>query len=142
MEVTVIGGARVINDAYNANPASMAAALTALTSIKDGRRVAVLGDMLELGSSAPRAHFDVGRLAGAGGLSLLVLVGPHANEVKKGAVESGMAEEDIMVAPSPEGAASVLAERMRKGDNVLVKGSRGMRMERVIELLKAGRLVA
>ena len=142
MEVLDIGGVRVINDAYNANPASMAASLNAFASVKEGRRIAVLGDMLELGPSASKAHFDVGRLAGAEGMALLVLMGEHAAETAKGALESGMDEADVVVADGPEAAAEALSERLRKGDHVLVKGSRGMRMERVIELLKTRRVVA
>lgn len=140
MEVVDVDGARVINDAYNANPASMAAALTALASLKDGRRIAVLGDMLELGDAAARAHFEVGRLAGAEGLALIVLIGAHAGDTARGAAESGMPAESIIKAGGPEEAAAVLSEKVRKGDHVLVKGSRGMRMERVIDLFRARRL--
>lgn len=142
METMEIGGARVINDAYNANPASMAAALTALVSVKEARKIAVLGDMLELGQSAEKAHFDVGRLAGAEGLALLVLVGSHARNTARGAAEAGMEEDRIIVASGAEEAAAVLAEKMRHGDNILVKGSRSMKMERIIEILRSRRLVA
>lgn len=142
MELVEVAGALVINDAYNANPASMAAALTALASIKDGRRVAVLGDMLELGDAAGKAHYDTGRLAGSEGLALLVLVGERAEDTARGAVEAGMAEENIVVASSREEAASVLSGKLRPGDHVLVKGSRGMKMEKVIELLRAGRVLS
>jgi len=142
METMEIGGARVINDAYNANPASMAAALTALASVKEARKIAVLGDMLELGSSAAKSHFDVGRLAGAEGLALLVLVGSHAHDTARGAAEAGMEEDRIIVASGADEAAAVLAEKMRRGDNILVKGSRSMKMERIIEILRSRRLVA
>lgn len=142
METTEIGGARVINDAYNANPASMAAALTALASVKEARKIAVLGDMLELGQSAEKSHFDVGRLAGAEGLALLVLVGSHAQDTARGAAEAGMEEDRIIVASGADEAAAVLAEKMRHGDNILVKGSRSMKMERIIEILRSRRLVA
>jgi len=142
MEVVEVGGARVINDAYNANPASMAAALTALASVKDCRRIAVLGDMLELGDAARISHHNVGRLAGAEGLSLLVLMGAHAEDTAEGAAEAGMDEDDIVVASGPEEAAAAVAGRMKRGDCLLLKGSRGMRMERIIELLKHRRLSA
>jgi len=142
MEVVDIGGARVINDAYNANPASMAAALTSLASVKDARKIAVLGDMLELGSSAAKSHLDVGRLAGAGGLALLVLVGSHAQDTARGATEAGMEEDKIVVSSSAEEAAAVLVEKMRRGDNILVKGSRSMKMERIIDIVRSRRLVA
>ncbi len=142
METMEIGGARVINDAYNANPASMAAALTALASVKEARKIAVLGDMLELGSTAAKSHFDVGRLAGAEGLALLVLVGSHAQDTARGAAEAGMEEGRIIIVSGAEEAAAVLSEKMRHGDNILVKGSRSMKMERIIEILRSRRLVA
>ncbi|MBI5190102.1 MAG: UDP-N-acetylmuramoyl-tripeptide--D-alanyl-D-alanine ligase [Nitrospirae bacterium] len=142
MEVMDIDGAHVINDAYNANPASMAAALTALASLRGGRRMAALGEMLELGPGAARSHYDAGRLAGAEGLALLVVMGEHAAETARGAVESGMSEKDVVVAPDHEAAAAAIAARLRQGDHLLVKGSRGMKMERVIEHLRGRRAVA
>ena len=142
MEVVDIDGAKVINDAYNANPSSMAAALNALAGIKDARRIAVLGDMKELGESAEKAHYDVGRLAGAGGLACLILVGEQARHMAYGAAEAGMDEKKIIQASSPEDAGAKLAERLSPGDCVLVKGSRSMKMERVVEFLKSRKLVA
>jgi UDP-N-acetylmuramoyl-tripeptide--D-alanyl-D-alanine ligase len=141
MEVVDVAGVKVINDAYNANPASMAAALTAMASVRDGRRIAVLGDMLELGGASEKAHFDVGRLAGAEGLALLVLIGERAQDTARGAVEAGMAPEGIMVVSGHEEAADALLDKLRPGDHVLVKGSRGMKMEKVVELLRARRAV-
>lgn len=142
MEIVDIEGAKIINDAYNANPASMAAALNALAGIKNSRRIAVLGDMKELGESAEKAHYDVGRLAGAGGLACLILVGEQARHMAYGAAEAGMDEKDIIRASSPEEAGAKLAERLSPGDCVLVKGSRSMKMERVVEFLKSRKLVA
>ena len=142
METVKVGGATVINDAYNANPASMAAALTALASMRDCRRMAVLGDMLELGEAAARSHKDAGRLAGSEGLSLLVVMGGHAQDTADGAAEAGMDEDNIFIVQTPDEAAAVVAERLRKGDCLLVKGSRGMKMERVVDAIKTRRLVA
>ena len=142
MEVTEVSGAKVINDAYNANPASMAAALNALAAMREYRRVAVLGDMLELGGGAAKAHFEAGRLAGSEDLSLLILMGKNAPDAARGAVEAGMDERRVFVASNHEEAAGILADRLRQDDVVLVKGSRGMKMERVIEALKTRRRVA
>jgi UDP-N-acetylmuramoyl-tripeptide--D-alanyl-D-alanine ligase len=140
MELLRIDGITVINDAYNANPASMAAALNTLSSFRDSRRMAVLGDMLELGDMARESHYNVGRLAGAQRLSLLVLIGEHAPDAARGAVDAGMDEKDIILAAGPEEAAKALGSRLSSGDCLLVKGSRGMRMERIIDELKtAGR---
>ncbi|MGA2193185.1 MAG: UDP-N-acetylmuramoyl-tripeptide--D-alanyl-D-alanine ligase [Nitrospirota bacterium] len=142
MEITEIDGARIINDAYNANPASMAAALNALASIKGSRKMAVLGDMLELGKAASKSHFDVGRMAGAQDLTLLILTGGHAPLTAQGAMEAGMPEERIFIVESPTAAAAILAERLKPGDHVLIKGSRSMKMERVVDLLRGRSLVA
>lgn len=142
MEVVEIDGAHIINDAYNANPASMAAALTALAGVKDGRRIAVLGDMLELGQTAAKSHYDAGRLAGVGGLSCLIVMGGYAAETARGALDSGMESDRVIVAAGPDEAAMSLSERLRRDDTVLVKGSRSMKMERVIELLRSRRMVA
>jgi len=137
MEVLRIGGVTVINDAYNANPASMAAALNTLSSFRDSRKMAVLGDMLELGALAKESHYNVGRLAGAQRLSLLVLLGEHSGEIARGAVDAGMDEKDVLLAAGPDEAARALLSRLSPGDCLLVKGSRGMRMERIIEGLKS-----
>lgn len=142
MQLVEAGGVKIINDAYNANPASMAAALNTLANIRDCRKVAALGDMLELGASSADSHYTVGRLAGAAGLSLLVLVGSQAAETARGAVESGMAEDEIVILPSSEDAAELLARKVMQGDCVLVKGSRGMRMELVVKRLGAERTAA
>ena len=142
MEIMEIDGARVINDAYNANPASMAAALTTLAAVKDGRRVAVLGDMLELGTSADKSHYDLGRLAGSAGLACLIVMGASAENTAHGALDAGMDEDAVIIAAGPDAAAAALSNRLRRGDTVLVKGSRSMKMERVIELLRSRRLVA
>jgi UDP-N-acetylmuramoyl-tripeptide--D-alanyl-D-alanine ligase len=140
MQEEIIDGVRVLNDTYNANPASMAAAISALAAIKGGRKFAILGEMLELGSTASRSHFDTGRLAGASGVYMLVLVGEHAPDAAQGAIEAGMPEENIFIAPGPEKAASIAAEFLKPGDVALVKGSRGSRMELAVERLKAGRI--
>lgn len=142
MQLVEVAGVKIINDAYNANPASMAAALNTLANFRDCRKVAVLGEMLELGASSADSHYTVGRLAGAAGLSLLVLVGSQASETARGAMESGMAEDEIVILPSSEDAAELLARKVMPGDCVLVKGSRGMRMELVVKRLGAERTAA
>ncbi len=142
MQEEIIDGVRVINDAYNANPASMAAAISALAAMKGGRKFAILGEMLELGQQASRSHFDTGRLAGASGVHMLVLVGEHAPDAAQGAIEAGMPEENIFIAPEPGKAAEIAADFLKAGDAVLVKGSRGSRMELAVEKLKTGRIHA
>jgi UDP-N-acetylmuramoyl-tripeptide--D-alanyl-D-alanine ligase len=128
------GGVLVINDCYNANPMSMRAALDELARTAAGRRVAVLGDMLELGTGAERGyHHELGEQARAAGVALLVTVGERA----AWAGESFGGGEHLHAADAPA-AAALLAPRLRDGDTVLVKGSRGVALEAVAEAL-AGR---
>lgn len=123
----------IVNDAYNASPASMKAALEALDDISaGGRKIAVLGDMLELGEISVKAHEDVGILAGAHRLSYVITLGEMAEHIAKKAKENGIS---AFSAKSHEAAAEKLKEILRDGDTVLFKGSRGMKMEKVIELI-------
>src|SRR5689334_8347611 len=117
-------GIVLVNDCYNANPVSMRAALRHLASIGDGRRIAVLGEMAELGSEAPRYHREVGEEARVVGVELLVGVGAPARDY----------DPDELVG-TPEEAAELLAARLQPGDTVLVKGSRSAGLETVAETL-------
>ena len=127
------GGVLVINDCYNANPMSMRAALQELATTAAGRRVAVLGDMLELGAAAEEGyHRELGEQAQAAGVELLVTVGTRA----AWAGESFGGGEHLH-AEDAEEAAALLRGRLRSGDTVLVKGSRGIALERVAERLAA-----
>jgi UDP-N-acetylmuramoyl-tripeptide--D-alanyl-D-alanine ligase len=127
------GGIVLIDDSYNANPASMAAALLTLRDIsEESRALAVLGDMLELGEGAAKAHREVGRLA-ATCADRLYLLGDQAETVAAGAIEGGLDPAEVVVSA---GHGDILADLRRvlvKGDYLLVKGSRGMRMEIVAE---------
>ncbi len=130
-------GITVIADCYNANPASMQAALEMLGSLRQGGRklIAVVGDMLELGEAGPEAHRAVGRTAAVLGIDLLVTVGPLAVHAAEGALGAGMAKDQVVEAGTTSRAAEVLRARARPGDTVLVKGSRGMKMEKILEEL-------
>jgi UDP-N-acetylmuramoyl-tripeptide--D-alanyl-D-alanine ligase len=119
----------VINDCYNANPMSMRAGLDDLAATAPGRRVAVLGDMLELGSEERRLHRELGAYARARGVELLVAVGQLASEVGEGF------EGEVHCVPDAPAAAETLSGLLRAGDCVLVKGSRGVGLERVAETL-------
>ena len=122
----------LINDCYNANPMSMRAAIDDLTDTAPARRVAVLGDMLELGPGAPLLHREVGEYAAARGVELLVTVGPFAAEIA--AAFAGEAQS----VPDAAAAAELLRTLLRDGDTVLVKGSRGVGLEHVAEALAGG----
>ncbi len=132
MQVRRIGGMTVVDDAYNASPAAVAAALGVLAA-QPGRRVAVLGDMLELGALAADAHRDVGALA-AGSVDALVGVGELAAIAVREARRAGLAETHAVM---DNAAALVVLRRIaRPGDTVLVKGSRALRMEEIVEALE------
>ena len=138
MEVTQLPtGVTVLNDAYNANPASMAAALSTLAASRGRRRLAALGEMRELGDEAPRAHRELGAAAAAARLDALFLLGPHAGEVRAGAEAAGLPAECITIAASHDELAARLAAYCRAGDLVLLKGSRGAAMEEVLRRLTA-----
>ena len=123
----------IINDAYNASPLSMSAAIRTMKEIAEGRRVAVLGDMLELGDHAKAAHRRVGEELAASGAAALVTRGPLGEEIAAGAEAAGMKE--VYRCASHEEAAAKLKEILRPGDTVLFKGSHGMQMDKIIELL-------
>lgn len=132
------GDVVVIDDTYNANPQSMQVALATLARLEGpSRRIAVLGDMGELGEAAGPAHRETGKLAATLGIDLLVAVGDHADELAAGAVEAGMDPARIRVGPDCEAAGAQAMQILEDHDRVLVKGSRAMNMERVIEHLAA-----
>jgi UDP-N-acetylmuramoyl-tripeptide--D-alanyl-D-alanine ligase len=127
----------VLDDTYNANPQSMEVALRSLAALKGASRgLVVVGDMGELGAAAPAAHRAAGRLAAELRLELLFALGEHAVEVVAGAVEGGMAPERAFASRDPAELAGRVRAALRGGDRVLVKGSRSMRMERIVEALR------
>ena len=139
LEITDQEGITVINDAYNANPASMRAALDVLAQVAGPRRkIAVLGDMLELGALAAAGHRRVGEALLENGVDYLVTVGEHAREIAAGAKENGFPAEKSRECATGEEAAAVLKALLVPGDVMLVKGSRGMRMEKIIAAIFAG----
>jgi UDP-N-acetylmuramoyl-tripeptide--D-alanyl-D-alanine ligase len=128
-----LDGIVLIDDSYNANPASMRAALETLRDIREEcRSVAVLGDMLELGEIANEAHQELGRFA-ASCVERLYLMGVMAETVADGARGGGLPKGDVIVAESHGEILADLLKTMKHGDFVLVKGSRGMGMEKVAE---------
>lgn len=133
-------GALVIDDAYNAGPASMRAALDVLADLPPGRRrVAVLGDMLELGSTADSAHEQLGRRAVQAGVDVLIAVGDFGAAVADSAREAGLHPAGVFVCASALEAAVVAERVVRQDDVVLVKASRGVALETVVQrLLAAG----
>ncbi len=133
------GGVVVVDDAYNSNPRALQAALGLVASERRfARRVAVLGEMLELGGQALALHEACGRTAAASGLSLLITVGGDAaRALGRAAVAAGMAQAEVRHAETSAEAADLAATLVGPGDLVLVKGSRGIRTEVVVERLAA-----
>jgi UDP-N-acetylmuramoyl-tripeptide--D-alanyl-D-alanine ligase len=131
-------GVEIVNDAYNANPASMRAALAALARLPRVARTAlVLGDMLELGDAAPAEHRALGGAAAAAGPDLLLAVGDFAGEIAAGARAAGLPPAAVATAPDAAAAGDLLAAWLRPGDRVLLKGSRGVRLEGALARLIA-----
>jgi UDP-N-acetylmuramoyl-tripeptide--D-alanyl-D-alanine ligase len=129
-------GVRILDDTYNANPVSLRAALDVLQDAANGGRVwVVFGDMLELGPASDAAHLEAGRWIAGLPAAGLVTAGPAARATAAAATRAGLG--DVTACPTPEDAAVHVAGRLRTGDVVLVKGSRGMRMERAVEALLA-----
>ncbi|MGQ9584036.1 MAG: UDP-N-acetylmuramoyl-tripeptide--D-alanyl-D-alanine ligase [Anaerolineae bacterium] len=126
-------GSRILDDTYNASPASNLAALNLLEEL-EGRRIAVLGDMLELGEFEVEGHCKVGRRA-ADVVAKLLTVGPRARIIGEEALRSGMQAQDVQSVSNNEEAIQVLLEWVQPGDVILVKGSRGMRMEQIVMAL-------
>lgn len=133
MAVSRKNGWTIINDAYNASPMSMQAALQALHDIAPQRRLAVLGDMLELGKAAAAAHQEIGRMAAADGVDAVIVIGDMARHIAEAAQAGGVPH--VVRAADHQAAADALRKLLQDGDTILFKGSRGMQMEKVIELI-------
>ncbi len=126
----------ILNDTYNANPVSMVSSITMLKDFQSkGRRIAVLGDMFELGANSTQFHYRLGQQIGPAQLDYLITIGLHADAVKKGAIKSGMIAENIISCESPTRTADIVNSLIQPGDVVLIKGSRGMQMEGIVKQL-------
>lgn len=130
-------GARIVDDTYNANPSSFRAALETLCGMKARRRIVVAGDMFELGDLSEGLHHELGTCIEESGIDRLITVGPRSKQTAKGALEAGMPSSRITVCDDKADAVQSLLGDLHAGDLVLVKGSRGMTMEKVVEALLA-----
>lgn len=124
----------VIDDTYNANPASVEASLRSLSDMK-GRKIAVLGDMLELGDASKERHRYIGKIAGGLGLDLLFIVGEFKKDVADSAIKAGMDKKCVQALSDKSEVVNELEKILKKGDILLVKGSRAVGMEEIIEKL-------
>jgi UDP-N-acetylmuramoyl-tripeptide--D-alanyl-D-alanine ligase len=130
------GDVQLLDDTYNSNPAALRRAMSTLSgaATSGSRRVLITGDMLELGEEAAGEHREVGRLAGESGIEVVLAVGPWSAETADGARQSGVSVT-LHCADSEEAGAAAVS-LVQPGDTVLVKGSRGMKMERVVQCLE------
>jgi len=127
----------LINDAYNANPNSMAAAMETLRDLANtGRKIAILGDMKELGPSGDRYHREVGAAAAACKLDMLICVGKDGALIAEGAIVAGMRKSQVRTFAEAEEAIDKIPGRIREGDLVLLKASRSVKLERVAEAIR------
>jgi UDP-N-acetylmuramoyl-tripeptide--D-alanyl-D-alanine ligase len=131
-----IKGTYIINDAYNASMLSMTSALETLQSLPGKRKVAVLGDMLELGKYTLEAHERIGTLAGST-VDTLVTVGPRAKFIAEAAIKAGLSRRNVTSFDTAEEAQQPVQALIKKGDLILIKASRGIHLEKVVEEIKA-----
>jgi UDP-N-acetylmuramoyl-tripeptide--D-alanyl-D-alanine ligase len=142
-QIVVSHGVKIINDCYNANPASMKAAVQLLAQTEGGgRKVAVLGDMLELGPEGATMHEEVGGFAARQGIDRIIACGPLARRLADGARRAGMDGERIDEVTDAASAAALVKGFIKPGDVVLVKASRGMKLEQVVQALQAQKRAA
>lgn len=132
LQIREIHGVQFIDDSYNANPESVNAALRTLAELDtDGRRIAVLGEMRELGAESEQGHREIGETAATLRIDQLIAIGDLGQKIADAAHNAGL--ENSVAVPSTSSAAALLAEDVRPGDLVLVKGSRSARTEKVME---------
>lgn len=129
-----INNSTIIDDTYNSSPVAAMAAVEVLSEMKSKRKIAVLGDMLELGRYTEEEHHNLGTLI-APVASMLVLVGPRAKFIAEGAIENGFNLKELYSFDSSKTAAKFLEGVVEKGDLVLIKGSQGVRLERAVEAI-------
>jgi UDP-N-acetylmuramoyl-tripeptide--D-alanyl-D-alanine ligase len=135
--VQLAGGVHLYDDSYNSNPRALEAALKSLGGLPAGRKVAVLADMLELGEDEREFHRQAGAAVVRTGWDILVAVGPLAAHIAEEAATSGMPRGNILTFPDSRAAAAEVNVVVRDGDLVLVKGSRGMRTDLIVDKLRA-----
>ncbi len=138
-------GCSILNDTYNANPASMRAGLMTLGQFTTGKKFALLGDMLELGESSKEAHFQIGEFAAGQDVDQLIVVGEFARDVSEGARMAGLGENQVLVFERKEDVIAWLKQpglihELGQGDWLLVKGSRGMKLETIVEMIMSSDL--
>jgi UDP-N-acetylmuramoyl-tripeptide--D-alanyl-D-alanine ligase len=134
-EVILWRGAKVINDCYNSNPLALNSMIAALSGVKAKRRIVVAGEMLELGPEGATLHAQCGEVAADAGIDVVLGVRGLAKELAEAARRKGVVSEFVA---TPELAGEWLEANLREGDVVLLKASRGVRLEKALEALQVG----
>ncbi|MBN2245884.1 MAG: UDP-N-acetylmuramoyl-tripeptide--D-alanyl-D-alanine ligase [Candidatus Aminicenantes bacterium] len=129
----------LIDDSYNSNPYALDRSLHSLAGIKTGRKIAVLGDMREMGKNTENYHLEAGRLVYQLKIDILMTVGKLAEKIAEGAANSGMDKNKIFSFEKPDEAVRKLIPILKDNDIILVKGSRAVEMEKIVEFLKRER---
>ena len=131
---------QIIDDTYNSSPQSAIAALNIMKMIPPppaGRRLAVLGDMLELGSYSEKGHRQVGQHVFKTKIDKLIIVGERSRDIARGAEDAGMSTDNIFYFPDAVAAGRFLEDRLREHDLVLIKGSQALRLEKIVKEIMA-----
>jgi UDP-N-acetylmuramoyl-tripeptide--D-alanyl-D-alanine ligase len=133
LQIQHLDAITLLNDAYNANPASMQAALKTLLELPTpGRRIAILGDMRELGDSADRLHKEMGQFVATCDIDLLICVGEKSTLLLHEALANGFPKSKTLHFPDTDAAAANIQRHIHRGDLVLLKGSRYMSLEKLV----------
>jgi UDP-N-acetylmuramoyl-tripeptide--D-alanyl-D-alanine ligase len=135
-EIDLVGHRKIINDCYNANLGSFKAAVQTVLETKPKRFLVLMGDILEMGSQAEQIHRDLGKFMAVSNVAHLFVVGDHANDAIEGALENGLSKDQITYIEKKEEAAQKILPYFQSEDILLVKGSRGMKLEEIISDLK------
>ena len=130
-----IKGSFLIDDSYNASPLSMEAAIETMRALPGNRKVGILGDMLEIGKYTIEAHENIGKLA-AKTFDVIVAIGPRAKFIADSAIARGMARKNVMTFETVDDARLKVADLIRKGDLVLIKASRAIQLDKIVEELR------
>lgn len=135
----------IIDDTYNAEPESVISAIDVLKKIpikENARRFAILGDMLELGKESELKHLEIGKYIVKSRIDRLIVVGERARDIARGAIDAGMNETHIFHFDNSELSKKFVQDRIKQGDLILIKGSQGMRMEKIVKEIMAEPLIA
>ncbi len=136
--LSISGNITVVDDTYNANPLSLKAALESVAAMveQSGRMIVGLGEMMELGSGSSRAHRQAGQMVAMADAAYFVAIGEHAGEMLAGAMEKGMSTDNAVIATSVHEMAESIQAHMKPGDLILLKGSRRIHLEKVLDALR------